>query len=44
MSLKRIPPQGSLIAAHALDAGAALLTFDKDFNRIPGLTVLDHLS
>jgi predicted nucleic acid-binding protein len=39
-----IPPQDSLIAAHALHAGAALLTFDKDFNRIPGLTVLDHLS
>ncbi len=38
-----IPPQDSLIAAHALQAGAALLTFDKDFNRVPGLTVLDHL-
>ena len=39
-----IPPQDSLIAAHALHAGAALLTFDKDFNRVPGLTVLDRLS
>ena len=39
-----IPPQDSLIAAHAIHIGAAVLTFDKDFNRIPGLTVLDHLS
>ena len=39
-----IPPQDSLIAAHALQAGAAVLTLDKDFQRVPGLTVLDRLS
>lgn len=38
-----IPPQDSLIAAHALQAGAAVLTLDTDFRRIPGLTVLDSL-
>lgn len=38
-----IPPQDSLIAAHALQAGAAVLTLDSDFRRIPGLTVLDSL-
>lgn len=38
-----IPPQDSLIAAHALQAGAAVLTLDRDFRRIPGLTVLDSL-
>ncbi len=27
-----IPPQDSLIAAHALHAGAAVLTLDKDFS------------
>ena len=36
-----IPPQDSLIAAHALQAGAAVLTFDTDFRRIPGLTILE---
>ena len=39
-----IPPQDSLIAAHALHAGAAILTFDTDFRRIPGLTVVDRLA
>ncbi len=38
-----IPPQDSLIAAHAMQAGAAVLTFDKHFNLVPGLTVLDSL-
>ncbi len=38
-----IPPQDTLIAAHALQAGAAVLTFDRDFARIPGLTVLGSL-
>jgi predicted nucleic acid-binding protein len=38
-----IPPQDSLIAAHALHTGAAVLTFDTDFRRVPGLTVLDRL-
>ena len=38
-----IPPQDTLIAAHALQAGAAVLTFDRDFARIPGLTVLGAL-
>ncbi len=39
-----IPPQDSLIAAHALHTDAAVLTFDRDFHRVPGLTVLDRLS
>ena len=38
-----IPPQDSVIAAHALHAGAAILTLDNDFRRIPGLTVLSSL-
>jgi len=38
-----IPPQDSLIAAHALQASAAVLTLDSDFRRIPGLTVLGSL-
>lgn len=32
-----------LIAASALSVDAALLTFDADFLRVPGLTVLHHL-
>jgi tRNA(fMet)-specific endonuclease VapC len=39
-----IPPQDSLIAAHALQAGAAVLTFDKHFSLVPGLSVHDRLS
>lgn len=32
-----------LIAVSALEADAALLTFDSDFRRIPGLRVIDTL-
>lgn len=39
-----IPPQDCLIAAHALHAGAAVLTLDADFRRIPGLAVLNSLA
>ena len=38
-----IPPQDSLIAAHALQVGASILTFDKHFSLVPGLTVLSSL-
>ncbi len=38
-----IPPQDSLIAAHALQARASVVTFDKHFSLVPGLTVLDSL-
>ncbi len=38
-----IPAADLLIAAHALQAGAAVLTLDNDFRRVPGLTVLDPL-
>ncbi len=38
-----IPPQDCLIAAHALQAGAAILTLDLHFRQIPGLTVLTTL-
>ena len=38
-----IPPQDSLIAAHALQVGAAVLTFDKHFGLVPGLIVLESL-
>jgi predicted nucleic acid-binding protein len=38
-----IPPQDALIAAHALQAGASVLTFDEHFARVPGLRVLDRL-
>jgi predicted nucleic acid-binding protein len=38
-----IPPQDSLIAAHALEAGAAVIALDIDFRRMPGLTVLNRL-
>ncbi len=37
-----IPPQDSLIAAHALEAGAVLIALDFDFRRVPGLTVLNR--
>jgi predicted nucleic acid-binding protein len=36
-----IPPQDSLIAAHAIQVGASMLTFDKHFSLVPGLIVLD---
>lgn len=38
-----IPPQDALIAAHALQAGAAVLTLDLHFKKIAGLTVLTTL-
>jgi predicted nucleic acid-binding protein len=38
-----IPPQAALIAAHALEAGAAIITLDTDYRRVPGLTVLQRL-
>jgi predicted nucleic acid-binding protein len=38
-----IPGQDLVIAAHALYAGAAVLTADHHFHQIPGLVVLDQL-
>ena len=38
-----IPPQDALIAAHALQAGAAVLTLDEHFRKITGLRVLTTL-
>jgi predicted nucleic acid-binding protein len=39
-----LPPQDILIAAHALQTDAAVLTFDAHFYSIPGLNVVDHLA
>ncbi len=39
-----IPPQDALIAAHALQANATVLTLDLHFQKISGLTVLTDLS
>lgn len=38
-----LPAQDILIAAHALQANAAVLTADTHFHHIPGLRVLDRL-
>jgi predicted nucleic acid-binding protein len=38
-----LPAQDILIAAHALQADATVLTYDAHFNSIPGLRVVDHL-
>ncbi len=38
-----IPATDIAIAATALDHGAAVLTFDRHFNKVPGLTVLNDL-
>jgi len=38
-----LPAQDILIAAHALQADATVLTHDAHFNSIPGLRVIDHL-
>ena len=38
-----LPAQDLLIAAHALQADAAILTHDAHFQAIPGLRVIDHL-
>lgn len=38
-----IPATDVAIAACALDHGAAVLTFDRHFNQVPGLTVLNDL-
>lgn len=38
-----LPAQDILIAAHALQANAAVLTADAHFHHIPGLRVLDRL-
>ena len=38
-----IPPQDAIIAASALSIDAPVLTFDKHFTFIPGLTVLTDL-
>jgi len=38
-----IPAQDILIAAHAIQAGASVLTADADFQQIPGLRVLERL-
>jgi predicted nucleic acid-binding protein len=39
-----LPAQDILIAAHALQADATVLTHDAHFNAIPGLRVIDRLS
>ena len=39
-----LPAQDILIAAHALQAGATVLTLDAHFQSIPGLRVIDRLS
>jgi len=41
---KVIPGQDLVIAAHALYAGAAVLTADHHFDHIPGLVVLHQLN
>lgn len=38
-----IPATDIAIAACALDHGAAVLTFDRHFKKVPGLTVLNDL-
>lgn len=38
-----LPAQDVLIAAHALQADAAVLTADAHFQQIPGLRILDRL-
>jgi tRNA(fMet)-specific endonuclease VapC len=38
---KSLQPLDMLIAAHALDVGAALVTSDRAFRHVPGLTVED---
>jgi predicted nucleic acid-binding protein len=39
-----LPPQDLLIAAHALQTDATVLTYDTHFHAIPGLRVVDHLA
>jgi predicted nucleic acid-binding protein len=39
-----IQAQDILIAAHALQTDATVLTFDAHFHAIPGLRVVDHLT
>jgi len=39
-----LPAQDILIAAHALEADATLLTHDAHFQHIPGLRVVDRLT
>ncbi|MSU53788.1 MAG: VapC toxin family PIN domain ribonuclease [Opitutia bacterium] len=39
-----LPAQDILIAAHALQAGATVLTLDAHFSDIPGLRVIHRLS
>jgi predicted nucleic acid-binding protein len=39
-----LPAPDILIAAHALQAGATVLTLDAHFSAIPGLRVIDRLS
>jgi predicted nucleic acid-binding protein len=38
-----LPAQDILIAAHALQTNATVLTHDAHFSSIPGLCVVDHL-
>jgi predicted nucleic acid-binding protein len=38
-----VPAQDILIATHALQTDATVLTFDAHFSRIPGLRSCDHL-
>lgn len=39
-----LPAQDNLIAAHALEADATLLTHDAHFQHIPGLRVVERLT
>lgn len=39
-----LPAQDVLIAAHALQTDAAVLTFDAHFSSVPGLRVIDELA
>lgn len=41
MSGKALSPLDMLIAAHALEAGAVLVSSDRAFRHVPGLTVED---
>jgi predicted nucleic acid-binding protein len=38
-----LPAQDILIASHALDTDAIVLTHDMHFSSVPGLRVTDHL-
>lgn len=40
----KLPAQDLMIAAHALQAEATVLTYDSHFHSIPGLRVIDRLT